>query len=268
MSPSRLSLAATACTVDAACTVAAGAAGAAVVTSDAFAGQKADLWSAVNIDVDDNGINDLIISVSPPPLHGGDNGIRSLEEPSGEVAAIRGDGGGDETFTSFTEIAVLPGKPPYARPYAPGETVDDSALYRGEAFLYGTPENGGDFDDPTVFALDLVSETVAEEPLGEVGDSAYFGFRIVLGPPRGEGGGEGSVAPRSLEAVEPPIVRFGWLELSRGSVIVGEVGLQSVPGAGAPVPGVSEIPLPASGLVLLGGLAGLGALRARRRARG
>ena len=114
-----------------------------------------------------------------------------------------------------------------------------------------------------MFALDLVSEPVVEEPLGEVGDSAYFGFRIALLPPRPE-----ILTLEVTEPVETPIVTYGWIELSRGSVIVGQVGLQSVPGAGAPVPGVSEIPLPASGLVLLGGLAGLGALRARRRARG
>jgi hypothetical protein len=53
---------------------------------------------------------------------------------------------------------------------------------------------------------------------------------------------------------------YGWLEVTRGSVIVGQMGYQTTANAGA-----SIVPLPASLPLLASGFAGLMALRCRRR---
>jgi hypothetical protein len=55
-------------------------------------------------------------------------------------------------------------------------------------------------------------------------------------------------------------IHYGWLEVTHGSVIVGQMGYQTTANAGA-----SIVPLPASLPLLASGFAGLMALRCRRR---
>lgn len=52
---------------------------------------------------------------------------------------------------------------------------------------------------------------------------------------------------------EPREVNFGFVEITRGSTILGQVGYQTTPGAGASIP----VPEPAAAAVLLAGLTGL-----------
>jgi hypothetical protein len=264
-------------------TLAAGAGHASVVVSDAFAGQEATQGNPLVLDVDGNGIDDLEINVFVPivvdpgdiqdpgsvvPLSieidepvNGENGGSYTPLPEG--ANIRGlpigtSGGVASRTVVATEVA--PDWVADATPFAPGETVeaDDFVDAVGIGRLYGrsmSPHFGPSEPELNeIQAFDLMIPDVAG-PIPNVGDSAFFGFRITTGTPGVD----------YSEPIENAVDTFGWIELTHGSVIVGQVGLQSLPGAGAPVPGgPSEVPVPAAGLLLMGGLAGLGALRRRR----
>mgnify|MGYP000161817912 CR=1 FL=1 len=57
--------------------------------------------------------------------------------------------------------------------------------------------------------------------------------------------------------------RFGWLEITRGSVIIGSMGLQSDYGVGAAIP--NEVPEPGTMLLLASGALGLMGMRRRNK---
>jgi len=74
-----------------------------------------------------------------------------------------------------------------------------------------------------------------------------------------EEGGEGETGSNVLAEY------FGFIQLSRGSVIGGTFGVNTTSGSAVALPQMSQVPLPASVLLLGAGIAGLGFAGRRRK---
>ncbi|TCP40836.1 VPLPA-CTERM sorting domain-containing protein [Rhodovulum marinum] len=97
--------------------------------------------------------------------------------------------------------------------------------------------------------------------LAAAGSSAYLGFQIEVGSNFGTNDGY-----YFFGAAQETY--YGWIAVERGSVILGDYGLQNVSGEAAAIPtvgsGPSPVPLPAGLPLLLAGLGALGLVRRRR----
>jgi hypothetical protein len=82
------------------------------------------------------------------------------------------------------------------------------------------------------------------------GDSTYIG--LLLG---------------SFEEGEFTQVNYGWVEITRGSVILGTKGYQTAANIGAPIITSAPVPVPPSLALLATGALGIGALSRRRKSR-
>jgi hypothetical protein len=71
----------------------------------------------------------------------------------------------------------------------------------------------------------------------EVGETAFAGFRRLM--------------------IDGNGWFYGWIELTRGSLTVGQIGFNSEPNQGVPTPG-SAVPVPPALFLMLGGLVALG----------
>lgn len=170
-------------------------------------------------------------------------------------------------------------RPPFATRFKVGETVGDSD---GEtspiARLYDDRgDQPVDMEDSDVdrIALSFIDDEDAFGPFAEPNDTGYIGFRLQVGELPddedklsisrialiGDDDGLGS-----LELGEG--VYFGWAEITRGSIQVGRVGIQTDPGVGALITPRDpiDIPEPASLPLMALGAAGLFALRRQQAA--
>ena len=126
----------------------------------------------------------------------------------------------------------------YFTPFSPGDSVSKSTSSFGSGTKLYSGGNG---------------------PLADSGDTAYLGFELF----------ENMVIADQEEEVEivERNVYYGWLELTRGSITVGTLGLQNVPGAAAPIPNnaPNPVPIPPGIALMAAGAAGLAAVRRRRK---
>ena len=127
----------------------------------------------------------------------------------------------------------------FFNPFQPGDSVSKTTgPFSKTAKLY-EPSNG---------------------PLSNSGDTAYVGLEFF------------EVLSAFDEETEEAIVErnryYGWLELTRGSVTVGTLGLQNVSGAAAPIPNnaPNPVPIPPGIALMAAGAMGLAAVRRRKKA--
>lgn len=132
-----------------------------------------------------------------------------------------------KTFTVFSASKTILGSYAIDR-FSQGDVID-SADFLGFDFH----SSGAAYDDrvnPTLFDWNTV------------GAHGYAGFRLQDGPN----------------------THYGWIELTRGSLSIGQIGFQTTPGEGALIP--NGAPEPASLLLIATGAVGIAAMRRRRRA--
>ncbi|KPP88996.1 MAG: putative extracelllular protein [Rhodobacteraceae bacterium HLUCCA08] len=131
----------------------------------------------------------------------------------------------------------------------------------GETINAASSPNKGDFD----YLYDG-GNSFNPDQFPNVGDGGFVGFEIEIG--------EGNIATNDGEYFTgftgTTELFYGFMNIQHGSIIVGMSGYNTTPGAGATVTGTttggpSPVPLPATGLMLLAGLGGLGALRRFRK---
>lgn len=142
------------------------------------------------------------------------------------------------------------------------------AATNGLATLFSAGDEVGadDFANTVVFADLFGSGGSATNLLPDVGDTAFFGFRIIMGD--GEYQQLDGFLPTGF--VGPTETFYGFLEVTHGSVQIGLAGYNNAAGQAAVIPGGTPnqpvVPLPASAVLLLAGLAGLGAMGTQRKA--
>jgi hypothetical protein len=129
----------------------------------------------------------------------------------------------DRTTTKNPFISVVDFTDLYPSMLGAGDTVDAN-------WFNGTNGFGNSFGN--------LVDSSGNGPWSAIGAHGFIGLKLDLG--------EG--------------IHYGWLEVTRGSAIVGQMGYQTTANAGA-----SIVPLPASLPLLASGFAGLMALRHRRR---
>ena len=123
----------------------------------------------------------------------------------------------------------------YADIYQPGDSVDATGSFQLRADLYDSTSTLGNW--------------------ASIGDTGYLGLIFVE-------------AIFNEDAPTETTEYFGWLELTRGSISIGTLGLQNVPGAAAPIPNNAPNPVPVPpGIALMAtGALGLAAIRRRKKA--
>lgn len=139
-------------------------------------------------------------------------------------------------------------------------------LLSDRTYEAGDSIGAGDFTTNTNDFLFGRNTSSANNLLPFVGDSAFFGFQIEIGT-----GAFSSIDGLLFDNfVGDTQIFFGFLQISHGSIVIGTAGYSTVPNQAAVIPGgttaPNPVPLPAGAVLLLGGLAGLGAMRQRRRA--
>lgn len=159
-----------------------------------------------------------------PVLEGGEQAV--------EVALIR-------AVNEFGGIAVRKSpqdQTPFADTFETGDTVGGDIVTASTALLY--------FDTVNFFDMHQGELTRSFGPFSETGDNAFVGLSLF--------------SPSSEETRS--FVNFGFLEITRGSLTVGQQGFQEQPFEGAQI-GAATVPVPAP-LALLGfAIAGLFGLR-------
>jgi hypothetical protein len=228
--------------------IGAGAAVANTIVTDFGLTATAGGESIVRFDLDGDTFDDYEIEIEREFLvtNGEDADPTILTTPYRETATIRGlanDGklGGILIDPSFVEFATLGvsafGLEDFARAFQSGETIggEGPAFLASSGILY---EDFYGFSAPGVVGE---TPTTSRGSFSAPGFSGYLGLSIRI--------------PDS-----DPF--FGWLEITRGSITVGQGAISTTPGAAIATP--AAVPLP-PGLALFAGAFGLMGFAARRR---
>lgn len=113
----------------------------------------------------------------------------------------------------------------------PGDTVDASYF------------SGDDYETSSgAYLVDRENNG----PWGEIGATGYVGFRF-------------------YERGEDSETNYGWIQVTRGSAIIGQAGFEQTAGVGAVIPTSNPVPEPGTLTLLATGALGLAALQRRRR---
>lgn len=146
-------------------------------------------------------------------------------------------GGGKAGIRPLGSGQIFAAKGSVVRVFEAGQTISGGSLSNGQLTFY-SGSNG---------------------PFGTIGATGFIG--LVLDPP---GGGGGGAVPGGAGSAPPP-KHFGWLEITRGSITVGQSGFQTTPGVGVQAGASPEVPEPSSLAMLAGGAIGLAVLRRRKK---
>jgi len=202
--------------------------------------QTTDIDTApIEIDLNNDTNTDFIISVSPTFVVDIDSPIVVLSSSIGGTTSIEIDFevGGFEagsirglTTPGISAAAIAVGADGFAATFEPGEEI-----------------GGGDSFSTDVDLYEVLGPELSEGPLAEIGSTVFIGLQLQLFDTNG-----------------PADQLFGWLELTRGSVTAGQLGLQTDPNAAAPIP-TGDVPLPPSLAMLGAAMAGMGVAGLRRR---
>ena len=202
----------------------------------------------------------------------------------------------ENSFSPFMEtvnvFAVNDGMDePMPIPYPYGSIIQRGSFAfteSGELATFGAGGNDGSIVDGRFDYLDNTAQLYGPksrpELLAEEGDTAIIGFRIDVlfedfAPMYQMEGQSMYCDVAQVQLIDGPsndypiyeecgprldhiATYFGFLEITRGSVTPGILGVNLLPGSGAVVP---SVPLPAPALLLGAGLAGLAGMRRRRK---
>ena len=143
--------------------------------------------------------------------------------------------------------------------FLPFPTPDAAVFEEGNLIGGGDSEPFVPFFEALLYAEgEFVDFTSNEAATDDVVDGPEF----ITGP-FGEVGSTGFIGLFVTDQTET--TNFGFAEITRGSVNVGNVGVQTIPGAPAPIP-LSAVPVPPAFGLLAGALALFGFMSRRRKA--
>lgn len=207
-------------------------------------------YSATSFDLNDDGLDDVNLGF----FSGGAAFISTLTDWFAPVVAANDFdqplfGSSYSAIASQTRFFMDENDSDAIKLFNEGDTVNgDSSPYRDTfEYLYG----GGSSFNPDQFP--------------NVGDGGYVGFEIEIGEAE-IGTDDGEYFRQFLSTTE---LYYGFMNIQHGSIIIGVSGHNNVAFQGAVIPGgttgPAPVPLPATGLMLLAGLGGLGALRRFRK---
>ena len=150
-----------------------------------------------------------------------------------------------------------------------GDSINDFRLQTG-LFDPNTIQLQVTFKSDSVSVIDFADDYTSMLDGGDTVDASWFngtnGFASNFGGDLVDSAGNGpwsAIGAHGFLGLALNLedgAHYGWLEVTRGSVIVGQMGYQTTANAGA-----SIVPLPASLPLLASGFAGLMALRRRTR---
>lgn len=191
------------------------------------------------VDVNQDGNTDLSLGIQASAFGGAF--VRGVDLPTPDVSGEEAFRGFEAAYQEVTLSQTL---------FGAGDVIN--------ADTFGTPDNN-------IFLYGRGTSS-AENILPNVGDSAFFGVRIQTGTALYQDF-DGVFTDGFLDGA-PIETIFGFIEISHGSVVVGSVGYNNDAISSITVPGgdaVSAVPLPASAVLMLGALGGLGAVRRKSR---
>ena len=100
---------------------------------------------------------------------------------------------------------------------------------------------------------------------GTNGQSSSWGTHLYDGGNSGTWGTIGAHGYLGFSFDDGNGARYGWLELTRGSITIGKMALQDTAGIAAAIPGASSVPEPTSLLLMASGALGLLGMRRRNK---
>lgn len=206
------------------------------VVVETILNQTIEVGESFEFSLNDDDINDFVVSILEPNFEGDDDTfelatIEGLAPPELVVVGPPGPVAAsvvidDDDFEAGNNVFVENSESEFAKVFQPGDEVDGEDTSAFSAILYSTEFNPS-----------------GEGPFSEIGATGFVGLEMI-----------------DFDGIQT----LGWIEITRGSIIVSRSGVQNVAGASAPIP-LNAIPVPPAIALMASAVAVFGFVARRRR---
>lgn len=240
------------------------------------------MTNSLSVDVNQDGFSDLRFQIRNSIFSGDIASVEGVRLPTPELGGFRPVLEGDNTdgpnvalpvdlSDGSNDLFINPGDFEGPGVFEPVNNIApfQEVLISQRLFAVGEAINADTFGEGNRRNFLFGASPASSNFLPDVDDSGIFGIRIRTGE-AAFFEGDGVFTTGFLEGSDIETF-FGFIEVTHGSIIIGNVGFNNDPlssiTAGAPltVAAPAPVPLPASALLLVGALAGLGTMRRRKK---